>query len=69
MASDTVTKLQEISQQPFTDEKERKELYDAAIKLAYSVESPQDTAQRLYHGVCARYPDPMKVGMRINLWE
>lgn len=32
------------------NEKERKELYDAALHLARSVESEQDTAQRLYHG-------------------
>jgi hypothetical protein len=34
-----------------TDEAERKALYDAAQSLMYKVESAQDTAQRLYHGV------------------
>jgi hypothetical protein len=34
-----------------TDETERKQLYDAAVSLMQKVESAQDTAQRLYHGV------------------
>ena len=51
MAAAAVTSLLDVlAQQPLTDS-ERKGLYDASLRLAYSVESTQDTAQRLYHGV------------------
>lgn len=51
MAATAVTSfLDNLSQQSLTD-KERKDIYDASLRLAYSVESKQDTAQRLYHGV------------------
>ncbi|KAK3049766.1 hypothetical protein LTR09_008942 [Extremus antarcticus] len=50
MPSVLVSSLNELSRCPLTDEKEKKELYDAALRLAWSVESQQDTAQRLYHG-------------------
>jgi hypothetical protein len=51
MPSVLVNSLNELARRPITDEKERKEIYDAALQLAWSVESQQDTAQRLYHGV------------------
>ena len=51
MAAAAVTSLLNVlARQPLTDS-ERKGLYDASLRLAYSVESTQDTAQRLYHGV------------------
>lgn len=51
MPSPVVDNLVELSHSPIKDEKERKDIYDAAMHLAASVESQQDTAQRLYHGV------------------
>ena len=51
MPSVLVNSLNELARMPLADEKERKEVYDAALRLAWSVESQQDTAQRLYHGV------------------
>lgn len=50
MPSVLVNSLNELGRRPITDEKERKEVYDAALRLAWSAESQQDTAQRLYHG-------------------
>lgn len=50
MSTTAVQTLRDLSQQSFTDSKERKELYDLALRLAWNVESQQDTAQRLYHG-------------------
>lgn len=44
--------LDHLAQRSFSEE-ERKELYEAALRLAYSIETEQDTAQRLYHGVGA----------------
>lgn len=49
--STTITSLLNLLQTAFADENGKKQLYDAALNLAYSIESPQDTAQRLYHGV------------------
>lgn len=51
MSSAAVNSLLDLSKQQFSDAKEKKALYDAALQLAWSVESQQDTAQRLYHGV------------------
>ncbi len=61
MPSVLVSSLNELSRCPLTDEKEKKELYDAALRLAWSVESQQDTAQRLYHGVSRPPPDEVQV--------
>ena len=54
MPSILVNSLNELSRNSIKDEAEKKEIYNAALRLAWSVETPQDTAQRLYHGV--RYP-------------
>jgi hypothetical protein len=51
MPSVLVTSLNELCRNSILDDTERKEVYDAALRLAWSVESQQDTAQRLYHGV------------------
>lgn len=52
MPSFAVETLQNVASRHIpTDEAERKALYDAAQQLMYKVESGQDTAQRLYHGV------------------
>lgn len=51
MPSILVNSLNELARKPITDELERKEVYNAALRLAWSVETQQDTAQRLYHGV------------------
>ncbi|KAK5162999.1 uncharacterized protein LTR77_011054 [Saxophila tyrrhenica] len=50
MPSVLVNSLNELARQPPQSEKEKKEVYDAALRLAWSLESQQDTAQRLYHG-------------------
>ena len=51
MPSEAVASVQKLAKSIPTDEKEKKELYSAALDLLYSVESAQDTQQRLYHGV------------------
>jgi len=51
MAAAAVTSLLDVLAQQLLTDSERKGLYDASLRLAYSVESTQDTAQRLYHGV------------------
>ena len=51
MPSETVASMQKLAKSPPADEKERKDLYNAALDLLYAVESKQDTQQRLYHGV------------------
>lgn len=56
MQSDPVATLEELSQHPAEDAKLRKDLYNAAMKLVFSLESAQDTAQRLYHGVSVPLP-------------
>ena len=56
--SAAVQSLLDLSKQDITDAKERKALYDAALQLAWSVESQQDTAQRLYHGVSQDQLEP-----------
>lgn len=51
MPSILVNSLNELARMPVKDEVEKKEIYNAALRLAWSVETQQDTAQRLYHGV------------------
>lgn len=51
MPSILVNSLNELARKPVDDESEKKEIYNAALRLAWSVETQQDTAQRLYHGV------------------
>ena len=47
----TADALRQVLQNPPTDPKERKELYNACQQIVYGLETAQDTAQRLYHGV------------------
>lgn len=56
LQSDPTATLEELSQHPPEDAKLRKDLYNVAMKLVYNLESAQDTAQRLYHGVSAVLP-------------
>ena len=56
MPSEIVASMQKLAKSPPTDEKEKKDLYNAAMDLLYSVESKQDTQQRLYHGVSQPMP-------------
>lgn len=51
MVLDIITSLKETAHYPPEDPKQRKDIYNAALALIYEVESAQDTAQRLYHGV------------------
>lgn len=51
MTSDIIASLKETAHRPPEDPKLRKEIYNAALALINEVESSQDTAQRLYHGV------------------
>jgi hypothetical protein len=51
MHSILVNSLNELARKSIQGEAERKEIYNAALSLAWSVETQQDTAQRLYHGV------------------
>lgn len=53
MGSTQVGIIRDLARYPPQDPAARKDLYNAALDLLYSVESSQDTAQRLYHGVSA----------------
>ncbi|KXS99229.1 hypothetical protein AC578_6893 [Pseudocercospora eumusae] len=50
MGSTQVGIVKDLARYPPQDPAARKDLYNAALDLLYSVESSQDTAQRLYHG-------------------
>lgn len=47
----TATTIRETLKNPPQDPTAQKELYNAALELMMGLESAQDTAQRLYHGV------------------
>lgn len=47
----TATTIRETLKNPPQDPAAQKELYNAALELMMGLESAQDTAQRLYHGV------------------
>lgn len=51
MTSDITALLEQTARCPPADPRLRKVIYNAAMDLMYELESAQDTAQRLYHGV------------------
>lgn len=65
MSPSAVVDVLELLAQKSFNGVERKELYNAALKLAWSLESEQDTAQRLYHGV-GQYADILSAGQTID---
>ncbi|KAK3706934.1 hypothetical protein LTR37_012433 [Vermiconidia calcicola] len=67
MSSSTVEKLQSLLKELPSDENERRDIYEAAVKLMYQVETPQDTQQRLYHGHLPLAT--AQTGMDLNLFK
>ncbi|KAK4499671.1 hypothetical protein PRZ48_010189 [Zasmidium cellare] len=67
MGSTQVGIVRDLAKYPPQDPSAKKDLYNAALELLYSVESAQDTAQRLYHG---HVPLAMaQTGIDLNLFN